>query len=161
MQDFQAKQTTVGEVCLGFLLDALADAGRSDLLYAAYSSRTSGYGLQVEQGKTSLTEGWNGGSSQDHFMFGQLNEWLFSGLAGIRCDPGGPGFQKIIIRPGSGRGFDGGEGKLRLDPGPKIVSEWKREWFRRALPHRHPAEHHGDGSTPLRRAPRRLGRVDF
>ena len=126
VQDFQAKQTTVGEVCLGFLLDALADAGRSDLLYAAYSSRTSGYGLQVEQGKTSLTEGWNGGSSQDHFMFGQLNEWLFSGLAGIRCDPAGPGFQKIIVRPAVVGDLT--EVKASYDSiRGRIVSEWKRD----------------------------------
>ncbi len=126
VQDFQAKQTTVGEVCLGFLLDALADAGRSDLLYAVYASQTSGYGLQVAQGKTSLTEGWNGGSSQDHFMFGQLNEWLFSGLAGIRCDPAGPGFQKIIVRPAVVGDLT--EVKASYDSiRGRIVSEWKRD----------------------------------
>jgi len=131
-KDFLSKQTTVGEVCLEFLLKALAEGGHSDLLYATYASDQSGYGLQVKLGKTSLTEGWNGGMSQDHFMFGQLNEWLFSHLAGIQGDPEGPGFRKIIIRPSVvgdltevKAGYDSIQGK--------IVSEWMRNGSRLTL----------------------------
>jgi hypothetical protein len=125
ISDFQAKETTVGEVCLEFLLNALAESGHSDLIYNTYKSQASGYGLQVKLGKTSLTEGWNGGESQDHFMFGELNEWLFSHLAGIQCDPSGPGFKRIVIQPSVvsdltwvKASYDSIEGK--------IVSEWTR-----------------------------------
>jgi hypothetical protein len=124
-KDFQAKQTTVGEVCLEFLLHALAEGGHSDLIYSTYLSETSGYGLQIKLGKTSLTEGWNGVESQDHFMFGQLDEWFFSHLAGIQDDPDGPGFRKIIIQPTVVGDLT--EVKASYDSiCGKIVSEWKR-----------------------------------
>ena len=100
VQDVLAKGTTAGEVSFRYLLRALADGGRSDLVYSTYSTDTQGYGLQVKLGKTSLTEAWNGGNaSQNHFMFGQINEWYYHDLAGIQCDPDGPGFKKIIIKP--------------------------------------------------------------
>jgi hypothetical protein len=121
--DFQAKQTTVGEVCLEFLLDALAGGGRSDSIYKAYSSEDAGYGLQVKLGKTSLTEGWNGGESQDHFMFGQLNEWLFAHLAGIQSDA--PGFKKIIIEPAIVGDLTRVSASYDSISG-EIVSEWTR-----------------------------------
>jgi hypothetical protein len=124
-RDFHAKQTTVGEVCLESLINALAEGGNSDLLYTAFESGSSGYGLQVKQGKTSLAEGWNGGSSQDHFMFGQLNEWLFSHLAGIECDPNGPGFKKIVIEPSVVGDLTAVSASYDSIAG-KIVSEWKR-----------------------------------
>ena len=125
VQDFQTKQTTVGEVCLEFLLNALAEGGRSDLIYKAYSSQASGYGLQVALGKTSMTEGWNGGASQDHFMFGELNEWMFAHLAGIQCDPAGPGFTKIVIQPAVVGDLAHVSASYDSITG-KIVSEWQR-----------------------------------
>jgi alpha-L-rhamnosidase len=97
--------TTVGEVCLEFLFKALAESGHSDLLYSMYNTDQSGYGLQVKLGKTTLTEAWNGDNglsehhSDDHFMFGEINEWFFSHLAGIQSDLDGPGFRKIVIKP--------------------------------------------------------------
>jgi alpha-L-rhamnosidase len=126
VKDFQDKQTTVGEVCLESLLKALAEGGRSDLIYNTYNSDQSGYGLQIKLGKTSLTEGWNGGSSQDHFMFGELNEWLFTHLAGIQCDPDAPGFKKIILKPcvvGDLTDVDASYDSIC----GKIASHWKRD----------------------------------
>lgn len=100
VKDLEAKGTTTGEVSFRYLLRALVDGGHSDLIYKIYSSVTQGYGLQVKLGKTSLTEAWNGGdASQNHFMYGQINEWFYHDLAGIQPDPIGPGFQKIIIKP--------------------------------------------------------------
>ena len=125
VKDFQAKQTTVGEVCLELLITALAEAGRSDLIFSTYNSSQSGYGLQVKLGKTSLTEGWNGGSSQDHFMFGQLDEWFFRHLAGIQDDPAAPGFKKIIIRPAVVGDLNWVKASYASIQGT-IVSEWQR-----------------------------------
>jgi alpha-L-rhamnosidase len=132
-QSAEEDHTTVGEVCLEFLLRALADGGHSDLLYTIYSSDKTGYGLQVKQGKTTLAEGWNGGatlgssdsyiSSQDHFMFGEINEWFYRSLAGIQCDPDGPGFKKILIKPSIVGDLT--EVKASYDAlSGKIVSEW-------------------------------------
>jgi alpha-L-rhamnosidase len=83
-------------------LRALADAGRSDVIFTLNNqSEKPGYGYQLAQGATSLTEAWNAGrgSSQNHFMLGQIMEWFYHDLAGIQPDPAGPGFKRFQIRP--------------------------------------------------------------
>ena len=93
---------TAGDVGYRYLLRALADGGRSDVIFDMNNqSDKPGYGYQLAQGATSLTEAWNAdpNSSQNHFMLGQINEWFYHDLAGIQGDPAGPGFKKIIIKP--------------------------------------------------------------
>jgi hypothetical protein len=93
---------TAGDVGFRYLLRALADGGRSDVIFDMNSqSERPGYGYQLKQGATSLTEAWDARrtSSQNHFMLGQITEWFYHDLAGIQSDPAGPGFRKIIIRP--------------------------------------------------------------
>ena len=131
-RDLQSKGPTAGEVSLRFVLESLADGGRSDLIDTTFDTDTQGYGLQVKLGKTSLTEGWNGGTSQDHFMFGQINEWFYRSLAGIRDDPDGPGFRKIIIRPAAVHGLTWAKATYDSRAG-RIVSGWKREGGRLTL----------------------------
>jgi alpha-L-rhamnosidase len=77
---------TAGDVGYRYLLRALADQGRSDAIYDMNNqSDRPGYGMQLKRGATSLTEAWdaNPGSSQNHFMLGQIDEWFFHDLAGI------------------------------------------------------------------------------
>ncbi len=124
-KDLQARGPTAGEVSFKYLLQALAEGGRSELLYTTFNTDTQGYGLQVKLGKTSLTEGWNGGTSQDHFMFGQINEWFYRHLAGIQDDPDSPGFQKIIIKPALVGDLTWVKASYDSIQG-QIVSEWKR-----------------------------------
>ena len=93
---------TTGDIGFRYLLQALADGGRSDLIYRMINRDDKpGYGYQLRHGETSLTESWdaNLSSSHNHFMLGQIIEWFYKDLAGIDCDPAGPGFQKIILRP--------------------------------------------------------------
>jgi hypothetical protein len=93
---------TTGDVGYRYLLRALADGGRSDVIFDMINqSEKPGYGYQLKQGATSLTEAWNAerGSSQNHFMLGQIMEWFYHDLAGIQYDPGRPGFSHVIIRP--------------------------------------------------------------
>jgi hypothetical protein len=93
---------TAGDVGYRYLLRALAESGRSDVIFDMNNqSDKPGYGFQLKMGATSLTEAWdaNRADSQDHFMLGQITEWFYSDLAGLACDPDGPGFKKIIIRP--------------------------------------------------------------
>ena len=124
-RDMQSKGPTAGEVSLRFVLEALADGGQSELLYTTLNTDTQGYGLQVKLGKTSLTEGWNGGNSQDHFMFGQINEWFYRHLAGIQSDPDGVGFRKIVIRPAIVGDLTWVKASYDSCQG-EIVSAWKR-----------------------------------
>jgi len=93
---------TAGDVGYRYLLRALADAGRSDLIYQINSqTETPGYGYQLAHGCTSLAESWNAerGSSQNHFMLGHIIEWFYADLAGIAPDPAAPGFKHILIQP--------------------------------------------------------------
>ena len=93
---------TAGDVGYRYLLRALADGGRSDVVFDLnHQSEKPGYGYQLKKGATSLTEAWNAGrgSSQNHFMLGQIMEWFYHDLAGIRNDPAGAGFDKILIQP--------------------------------------------------------------
>jgi len=93
---------TAGDVGYRYLLRALAQGGRSDVIFDVNKqSDKPGYAYQLRQGATSLTEAWDAGraSSQNHFMLGQIMEWFYHDLAGISSDPGGPGFKKIIIEP--------------------------------------------------------------
>ena len=116
---------TAGDVGYRYLLRALADGGRSDVIFDMNNQTNKpGYGWQVTHGKTSLTEAWNGGSSQDHFMLGQIEEWFYHDLAGIRCDPDGTGFKKIQIAPQAVGDVTWAKASYNSIRG-KIVSDWK------------------------------------
>jgi hypothetical protein len=93
---------TAGDVGYRYLLRALADGSRSDVIFDINNqSDKPGYGYQLKQGATSLTEAWNArrSSSQNHFMLGQITEWLYHDLAGVAPDPEQPGFKQILIHP--------------------------------------------------------------
>ncbi|MCZ4222576.1 family 78 glycoside hydrolase catalytic domain [Pedobacter rhodius] len=119
-----------GEVGYRFLLRALADGGRSDVVYDMNNqSDKPGYGYQIKKGATSLTEKWDAGvgdfGSQNHFMSGQINEWFFNDLVGISPDESGPGFRKIIIKPAFIKGLNWVNGEFKSISGD-IYSSWKR-----------------------------------
>ena len=120
---------TAGDVGFRYLLRALADAGRSDVIFDMNAqSNKPGYGYQLNKGATSLTEAWDAGpeSSQNHFMLGHIMEWFYSDLAGIRGSIDGPGFKKIIIRPSPVGNLKWARGSLEIVRG-RIESEWRIE----------------------------------
>lgn len=119
---------TAGDVGYRYLLRALADGGRSDLVYAMNDqSDKPGYGYQLRRGATSLTEAWDASrhASQNHFMLGQINEWFYHDLAGVQDDPSGPGFKRIIIRPAVVGNLTWVRARYDSVRG-RIVSEWRR-----------------------------------
>lgn len=120
---------TAGDVGYRYLLCALAEGGRSDVVFDVNNqSDKPGYGYQLRQGATSLTEAWNArrGASQDHFMLGQIQEWFYRDLAGIGPDPTGPGFKKIIINPQPVGDVTWVKASYDSSRG-KIGSDWKRD----------------------------------
>jgi hypothetical protein len=128
MKDVQEKNITAGDIGHHYLLRALYEGGRSDVIYAMNNqSDKPGYGFQLKLGATALTEAWNGNSgSQNHFMLGHITEWLYAGLAGIQPDPAMPGWKKIIIRPAVVGDLTWV--KAHYDsPYGRIVSNWKRD----------------------------------
>ncbi|MES2921821.1 MAG: family 78 glycoside hydrolase catalytic domain [Verrucomicrobiota bacterium] len=93
---------TAGDIGYRYVLRALAAANRSDVVFAMVNqTEKPGYGYQLAQGATSLTEAWSAlrSSSQNHFMLGQVTEWFYGDLAGLAPDPQAPGWRNIIVRP--------------------------------------------------------------
>jgi hypothetical protein len=93
---------TTGEVCFRYLVRALAEAGRSDLVYRIVN-RTDppGYGNMLKNfGLETLSECWDKpGSSLNHCMFGHIQEWFQGHLLGIRQAEGSTGFERLHIEP--------------------------------------------------------------
>ncbi|GGH00143.1 alpha-L-rhamnosidase [Mucilaginibacter phyllosphaerae] len=120
---------TAGDIGYRYLLRVLDEAGRSDVIFDMNNrSDVPGYGYQLAQGATALTESWQGNriSSNNHFMLGHLMEWFYSGLGGIRSDTGSNGFREIVIRPEIVG--DVNEVKANyMSPYGNIANEWKKE----------------------------------
>ena len=129
VKDVEAKGLTAGDVGFHYLLRALYEGGRSDVIHAMTNqSEKPGYGYQLKKGATALTEAWDAlaGSSHNHFMLGHITEWFYAGLAGIQTDPAAPGWKKFIIKPAVVGDLTWV--KAHYDsPYGRIVSNWKLE----------------------------------
>jgi hypothetical protein len=143
LTDLEARkwQQTTGEVLHIFLVRALSEHGGRegiDALHRVYARTERGsYGFMVESGLTTLPESWDAkpgtGNSMSHLMLGQLMEWHFAYVAGIRQAPNSIGWSSIVIAPQPGpRGEDGkpllprASARFRTPRG-EIRVEWKIE----------------------------------
>ncbi|MGC4073721.1 MAG: family 78 glycoside hydrolase catalytic domain [Nibricoccus sp.] len=120
---------TAGDVGYRYVLRALADAGRSDVIYAMTSqSEKPGYAYQLAKGATSLVEAWDANShaSQNHFMLGQIVEWFYHDLAGIQPDAASPGFKRFAIKPAFVEGLSWVSAKHDTPYG-RIETKWKHD----------------------------------
>jgi hypothetical protein len=121
--------TTAGDVGYRYVLRALADGGRSDVIYDMnHQSDRPGYGYQLARGATSLTEAWdaNPQSSQNHFMLGQIMEWFYGDLAGLVPDPDAPGFERVRIRPQPVPGVTWARA-AHASPRGRVSVSWRQE----------------------------------
>lgn len=93
---------TAGDVGFRYLLQGLAESGDSEVIYDMINQdEKPGYGYQLKQGATALTEAWdaNHNASHNHFMLGHITEWFYKDLVGIDADPAKPGFENVVIKP--------------------------------------------------------------
>ncbi len=120
-------RVTAGDVGFYYVVQALLDGDRSDVLYDMLCQREGpGYMYQLEKGATSLTEAWdtNPASSQNHCMLGHIEQWFYSGLLGIRSVE--PGFKQIVIAPQMPGSLKWATGHYDSVYG-RIVSGWLRQ----------------------------------
>jgi len=120
---------TTGEVGYPYLLRALTEAGRTDVVMAMMLRKDPpSYGSQLAAGATSLTEAWDAGprSSQDHFMLGGSEEWFYRGLGGIDFDMSRAKDERITVRPQMVDGVSWVKCSYDSVLG-KIQSEWHQE----------------------------------
>lgn len=110
--EIHGNRLTTGDVGNRYLIQTLARNGQHELIYKMFNHEEApGYGFQLKFGATTLTEQWDPrqGSSWNHFMMGQIDEWFFDSLVGIRPyatsefgnQQNNPkqGYQKFIIAP--------------------------------------------------------------
>ncbi len=119
---------TAGDVGFHYVVRALMENDRGDVLHAMLS-RTDppSYGAQLAQGATALTEAWdaNPTKSQNHFMLGHAETWLYGGLAGIRVDMSRNDANRISIAPQLVAGVDAASARYQSVLG-SISSTWRR-----------------------------------
>jgi len=120
---------TTGEVGYPYMLRALMEGGRNDLLLAMMLRKDPpSYGSQLAAGATSLTEAWdaNPHNSQDHFMLGGAEEWFYRGLGGIDFDMSRDKDERITIRPRMVGGLSRVKSSYDSVLG-RITSNWSQE----------------------------------
>jgi alpha-L-rhamnosidase len=129
IKDIQSRNNalTAGDIGYRYVLRALEDAGRSDIIFDMNSrDDVPGYGFQLKHGATALTESWQAyeSVSNNHFMLGHLMEWFYAGLAGIKQTKNSVAFKNIEIRPQPVGDITHAKASYHSAYG-EIVSEWK------------------------------------
>lgn len=117
---------TAGDVGFRYLLLALSDAGRDDVVFRMINQDESpGYGYQLKMGATALTEAWDASpsSSNNHFMLGHIIEWFYGRLLGIRPVEEAPGFKHVHLEPRPVDGLANVKGHHDTPYG-RIEAEW-------------------------------------
>lgn len=121
-----------GEVGLKQVFIALAENGRSDIVYKMIMNKTSpSYRFFADSGLTTLPEYWNCEElwqgmerSRNHAMMGHVKEWLTYHMLGIRQLE--PAFRKVAILPFLPEEIRELKGDLTC-PFGKISVRYKRE----------------------------------
>ena len=93
---------SAGDIGFHYVVRALNDEARGDILLAMLQKRGKpSYADQLSHGATALTEAWDAdrSESQNHFMLGHIEAWLYRGLGGISVDFGPDAEAAIVIAP--------------------------------------------------------------
>jgi hypothetical protein len=120
---------TAGDIGYRYVLRALENAGRSDVIFDMNSrDDVPGYGFQLKHGATALTESWQAyeSVSNNHFMLGHLMEWFYAGLAGIKQEESSVAFKRIEIKPQPVGDVTSAKASYRSAYGT-IVSDWEKK----------------------------------
>lgn len=104
----EGRHLECGEIGLVYILRALAEAGRNDIVYHMILKDTHPSYLRfVNMGETTLPEFWRDDArSRNHDMMGHIMEWFFAEVAGIKSSDG---FKTVDIKPACGKFIDGFE----------------------------------------------------
>ena len=113
-----------------FLFKALMEAHRDDLIYAMVNQRDyPSWGNMLRAGATTFWESWedDDGLSKLHSSYLYVGAWFIRDVLGIQPDPAGPGFKRVVIRPGPTNRPDLTSAKGHYDSiHGRIGTSWKR-----------------------------------
>lgn len=121
-------ELTAGDIGFRYLIQALYEAGRSDVIYKMNNrDDVPGYGYQLKHGATALTESWQAypSVSNNHFMLGDLMEWFYSALAGINQTQNSIAFSEVKIKPEIVGNITAAKGTY-ASPYGNIITDWKK-----------------------------------
>lgn len=130
MDEFERHNWHVSSGIFGVMMmfDVLRINSKAEVAYTiANQKEYPGWGFMLDKGATTLWESWeypDNAPSQNHPMFGSIDEWFYRSLLGI--NPAAPGFKKIIIKPQPSGDLTWAKGSYSSVSG-KIVSDWKIE----------------------------------
>lgn len=123
----RGNQQTAGDIGHWYLIQALAQNGRSDVIFDILNRTNIGsYGFIINNGWTSMPEAWDAdtGASMNHCMLGHIQEWFMGWLGGIRPDPESAGFKSFILQPEIVGDIKWVNASYN-SPYGRIISEWK------------------------------------
>ncbi len=135
---------STGFVGASYLPFVLSEGGRLDVAYNLLFQKTwPSWLYAVTQGATTIWERWDGWThdkgfqdigmnSYNHYAYGAIGEWLYSGVAGLDLDRDRPGYEHIIIRPHPGGGLTHARAEYNSIRG-KVISGWRIEAGRLTL----------------------------
>jgi alpha-L-rhamnosidase len=119
-----------GTIGLQSVIRVLSEGGRDDVIWEALQSNSQpSYGFFMQptnanpEGFTTIGEQWNRGSSRNHMILAQIDEWFHSGLAGIRKAEGSIAYRELVIQPKIVGDLTAVEGSYDAPQG-KVKSSW-------------------------------------
>ncbi len=119
---------TTGIFGTKYLLEVLSTEGLEDLAGQLVARREfPGWGYMLDCGATTLWETWKPSDntySQNHPMFGSVEEWFMKHALGLSVPEGAVGCDRVVIRPKPVAGLTWVKGEYRSVKGPVNV-EWK------------------------------------
>jgi len=109
------------------MFDVMRREGQNEVAYRVANQKDyPGWGFMLKEGATTLWESWeypDNAPSQNHPMFGSIDEWFYRSLLGI--NPLAPGFRSIQIKPQPAGDLTWAKGSYASIQGT-IASEWKK-----------------------------------
>ncbi len=134
LEAVKAKDYHIDTGILGakYVPHVLAQNGYADIAYRILTQTTyPSWGNWIERGATTLWEHWGGrdlkkGGSLNHIMYGDVSNWFYQYIAGIRPDYAAPGFKHFFIEPMLTDKMDWAKADFESEYGA-ISVDWKKQ----------------------------------
>ncbi len=97
--NIQKGHLTTGILGTKYMVDLFAREEHNDIVYLLVTQRDYPSWLDLIRNRTTLSERWDQGGSNNHVMFGSIDDWFYRSLAGIQINEHNPAYRQIIIKP--------------------------------------------------------------